>query len=880
MATPILTTKLYLPPRRPNAVLRPRLIEAWEKVLSHKLTLVSAPAGFGKTTLVSEWLAGFGYPVAWLSLDVGDNEPNRFLQYFIAALQKVDPSLGQGLLTQLASSQTAPTEAMLTSLLNDIACSSNNFVVTLDDYHVIDSKPVDTMVGFLLEYLPSQMHLVIITREDPQLSLSRLRARNQLIELRASDLRFTSDETAEFLNRVMNLNLSAHDITTLEQRTEGWIVGLQLAALSLQGHHDASSFIRSFTGGHHFVLDYLLEEVLQQQPEIIQTFLLHTSILERLCGSLCAAVLQSDTSSGQAMLESLERANLFLIPLDDERRWYRYHHLFADLLRRKLHANNPPPSNVVDELHLRASHWYEENELEVDAFHHAAAGQDIDRATRLIDGKGMPLYYRGAVTPVLNWLASLQKAVFDSNPLLWVMYASVLSVTGRSDQVEDKLQAAEAVFEKQEHHNETTRDLIGQIAVLRAMSAAPTYNIDVILGHSRRALEYLLPEHLSVRTTANCMLGFAYQLQGDRTRASQAYLEAIRVGQASGNTFITMVALASLGLMQEADYQLYKAAETYQRFLHLAGDLPLPVACVATLGLARIFYEWNDLVAAEKNGQTALELARQLQSIDTFAECCLFLTRLSLTQGNVSNAVAHVNEAKRFVHQHNFPLELPIVFATEVRILITQENLVAAEQLAQIHKLPLSQARVQLALNNHSAALAVLEPLLSRLEFKAWENERLELLLLKAIAYQMQGDKNQALQLLQEALTLAEPGGFIRTLIDKGVPMEKLLSATSKQGVMPSYVAKLLAAFEAEKHKIAVLSSAPALGDQVLLEPLSERELEVLKLIAQGLSNRDISKRLFRALDTIKGHNRIIFDKLQVQNRTEAVARARELGLL
>jgi LuxR family transcriptional regulator, maltose regulon positive regulatory protein len=760
-------------------------------------------------------------------------------------------------------------------LLNDITAHSEDFIFVLDDYHLVDAKAVDTMLGFLLEHQPPQMHLVITTREDPQLPLARLRARNQLTELRATDLRFTPAEVAEFLNRVMNLNLSAQDIATLEQRTEGWIVGLQLAALSLQGHEDAGSLIESFTGSHHFVLDYLLGEVLQQQSEEIQTFLLHTSVLDRLCGSLCDAVLQSKPASGQATLEMLERANLFLVPLDNERRWYRYHHLFADLLRRKLQAD---ASEIVRKLHTRASLWYEENALEVEAFQHAAAANDVERATRLLEGKGMPLYYRGAVTPVLNWLASLPKAVLNSKPSLWVMYASVLSFGGQNEQVEEKLQAAEAVLGQSEM-DETTRDLIGQIAAIRAITAAPRFNIETIFSQSRRALEYLHPDNLSARTTAQGILGFAYQLQGNRDAAIEAYRDTIQISQASGNIFMMMVALTSLGLIQEADYQLHAAAETYQRFLDIVGDTPSPVAGVAYLGMARISYEWNDVTKAVHYGQKALGLAKQLQSIDTFATCNLFFARLSLTQGNVNKAAAHVAEAKYFIHKYNFAHELPMILVTEVLVSIHQGNLDAALQLAQMQGLPLSEARVHITAKQPSKALAVLELLKSKIEFRAWEDERLELNLLKALAHHIQGEKDKAMQRLQDALELAESGGFIRSFVDKGMPMVQLLSEAAKRGMMPSYVAKLLTAFETQKQK-GKNHPSPALAKELLLEPLSERELEVLRLIAQGLSNQEISKRLFRSLDTVKGYNRNIFGKLEVQNRTEAVARARELGLL
>src|SRR5262245_11203617 len=452
MAAPILTTKLFIPPLGPKTVFRSRLIERLNEGLGRKLTLISAPAGFGKTTLVSEWVAGCDRPVAWLSLDEGDNDPARFLAYLVAALRTIAANIGEGVLGALQSPQAPPAESILTALLNEITAMPDNFVLILDDYHVMDAKPVDSALSFLIERLPPQMCLVIATREDPNLPLARLRVRGQLTELRGADLRFSSFEAAEFLNQRMGLNLSAEDITALEVRTEGWIAGLQLAAISLQEHKDATSFIKSFTGSHRFVMDYLVEEVLQQQSESVQTFLLRTSILDRLCSPLCDDVLLDASASGQETLEYLEHANLFIVPLDNERRWYRYHHLFAELLRQRLHQsisshNEDDEIGDVAELHKRASRWYEDNGLELEAFHHAAAANDVERAERLIEGKGMPLHFRGAVTPVLNWLKSLPSTVLDEYPSLWTAYGSVLLVTGQMTSVERTLHSAETALQ-------------------------------------------------------------------------------------------------------------------------------------------------------------------------------------------------------------------------------------------------------------------------------------------------------------------------------------------------------------------------------------------------------------------------------------------------
>ena len=892
MTETLLQTKLFIPPLRPNLVPRPQLIEWLNQglQLGHKLTLISAPAGFGKTTLASEWLAGCERPSAWLSLDEGDNDPTRFLAYFIAALQTlalsevegIAPNIGEGVLAVLQSPQRPPTESILTALLNEIT-TTENFVLVLDDYHVVDAKSIDNALTFLLEHLPPQLHLVIATREDPNLPLARLRASDQLTELRVSELRFTHSEVAAFLNKAMDLDLSEQEINALENRTEGWIVGLQLAALSMRGHKDTPGFIKSFTGSHHFVLDYLVEEVLQQQPQSVQTFLLRTSILDRLCGPLCEAVLLDPSTSGQETLEYLQRNNLFIVRLDDERRWYRYHHLFADLLRQRLQQRASSMGNEwegVDELHGRASQWYEDNGLDIEAFRHAAAANDVDRAERLIAGEGVPLQYRGAAATVLNWLATLPTAELDARPSLWVTYAAALNLTGHQTAAEQKLQAAMEALESA-GPNGKTRDIIGHIAAIRAMMAVGRHELETIITQSQRALEYLHPDNLTVRTITTWTLGLAYQLQGDRAAASRAYTEVMSISQASGDIISTLAATTGLGNIQETENQLFLAAESYRHGDQLFGDPPQPVACGVYLGLAGIFYEWNDLDAAGQKAQLSLQLAQQVESIDTPALCWVLLARLELAHGNVAGAAAMLSQAEQFVRRHNHLHRMPEIAAVQVQLLLKQGDLAQAAHLAQKHELPISQVRVHLAQGETSAALSLLEPLRQQAEAKGWENERLQVVVLQAVARHAHGEKELAVQLLDEALVLAEPGGLIRTFLDEGEPMAQLISAAANRGIMPDYTGKLLAAFEAERHRIA--GESPRIippSSQPLIEPLSQRELEILHLIAQGLSNREIGERLFLALDTVKGHNHRIFGKLQVHRRTEAVARARELGLL
>ncbi|NJN17525.1 MAG: LuxR family transcriptional regulator [Oscillochloris sp.] len=873
MPDSLLKTKLFIPPPRSDAIRRDHLIARLDAGLPRKLTLVSAPAGFGKTTLLSTWLVRCGRPAAWLSLDAADSDIGRFLSYLVAALQTCAPQLGTEIPALLESRQPPPIEALLTTLLNEISALCDNVVLILDDYHAIEATTVDHAITFLLDHLPPQLHLVIATREDPNLPLARFRARDQLTELRAADLRFTLAEVAEYLNRVMNLNLADEAIAALDARTEGWIAGLHLAALSLQGQPDTANFIASFTGSHKFVLDYLVEEVLQRQSKPVQNFMLRTSILNRLCGSLCDSVLNRPAESGQTLLEDIVHANLFIIPLDNERRWYRYHHLFRDLLRKRIGQIYPP--EPLAEYQIRASQWFEDHGLIAEAFHYAAAASDVERAERLIESKAMPLHMHSTVNSILDWLWSLPAAVLDSRPSLWVKSATLALIAGRTTGVAARLQAAARALPPGEP-DATTRNLIGIIAAARATLAVTQYQSESILAQSRRALEYLNPTNLPFRFTAFWALGVAHQLQGDRAAAVRAYREAITISEESGDRFSTILATESLGEVQEQENQLYPAAESYRRVLELCGDSPQPNAGEAYLGLARICYEWNDLDAGEHYCRRSLSLLQQYDAvIDRCILAELFLARLHLARGDVAGAAAQVAEVEQSVRRRSFLQRMPEVAAVQVLVLLRQDD-PAAAQLAQRYELPLSQARVHLARGEPAAALTLLEPLRRQYETKGWQDERLKVLVLESLALHAQDEREQALQLLGEALDLAEPGGFIRLFRDEGESMRQLLTMLhSETGRLRTYIGALLAAFAAppELHP-ASLGAPPS------PEPLSRRELEILRLIAQGLSNQEIAERLYLSLATIKGHNRRIFAKLQVQRRTEAVAQARESGLL
>src|SRR5947209_1179317 len=910
MPTPILATKLYLPRLRPNVVSRPRLLERLNEGLHGKLTLIAAPAGFGKTTLVSEWVEGIERPTAWLSLDEGDNDPARFLAYLVAALQTIAARIGEGVLGALQSPQPPPTEAILMALLNEITTLPDNFVLVLDDYHMIDAKPVDIALTYLVEHLPPQMHLVIATREDPQLPLARLRAQGQLIELRAVDLRFTPSEAAEFLNQVMGLNLSAQDIAALEDRTEGWIVGLQLAALSMQGHQDVPGFIRAFAGDHRYIVDYLVEEVLQRQPEPVRSFLLQTAILDRLNGPLCDAVTGQE--EGNARLEALERGNFFVVPLDNQRHWYRYHHLFAEVLSAHLMAEQP---DQVSALHRRASEWYEQHGSAADAIRHALAAKDFARAADLVELAWPGMRRSRQEATLLGWLKALPDELLRCRPVLGVAYAHVLLASGEREGGEERLRDAERWLDTTAEmrglasapaaamdvvDEEGFRRLPGTIAIARAGLALARGDVPGTVTYARCALD-LAPEggHLT-RGGAAGFLGLAAWTRGDPDAPHRSYADGMASLQKAGNISDAINGAIALAAIRIAQGRLRQAMRTYERGLQLATEQGEPVlrgTADMYVGMSELHREQNDLHAATQHLLRSKELGEHTGFPQNRYRWRVAMARIREAQGDLDGALDLLDEAERLYMSDFSPNVRPIA-ALVTRAWVAQGRVGEALDWARERGLSVSDAphylrefehitlaRVLLARSKSDRADRSIREamgLLERLLKAAEEGERtgsvIEILVLQALAHQMQGDIPAALVPLQQALTLAEPEGYVRTFVDEGPPMAVLLEEAAKHGDLAweagnvsNYVRQLLRAIGSAEDRTPV--------KQVLIEPLSERELEVLRLLRTGLNGPEIARELIVSLNTMHTHTKNIYSKLGVTNRRAAVLRAEELDL-
>jgi LuxR family transcriptional regulator, maltose regulon positive regulatory protein len=893
---PILSTKLYIPPPRPGLVLRRRLIDRLNEGLHGKLTLISAPAGFGKTTLVSEWVTDCNHQTAWLSLDEGDNDLTRFLTYCVAALQTISPNTGEGVLMALQSPQPPPTDVILTTLLNEIVTVPDDFLLVLDDYHLTDARPIDDALTFLLEHMPPRMHVVITTREDPNLPLARLRARRQLTELRATDLRFTPDEAATFLNQVMGLHLSAEDIDTLETRTEGWIAGLQLAAISMQSHQDVRGFIQTFAGDNHYIVDYLIEEVLTRQSESVRDFLLQTAILDRMNGSLCDAVTAQQ--NGNARLEALNRGNFFLIPLDDRHDWYRYHHLFADVLHRHLMAEQP---DQVVALHRRASEWYERHDSPADAIHHALAAKDFERAARLVELAIPGMRRNRQEATMLGWLQALPDELLRCRPVLSIHYAGSLLQGGRLEGVETRLRDAEswlqpkaAMGEMVVFDDEEFRGLAGSINMYRAAIALISGNLADTMKHALQVHDFV-PEHDHLRRGAAAgLLGLAYWRIGDLEAAHQSYVDCMARLQKVGFSSDAMGCAITLADIRIVQGRLHDALRTYKQALQMATDQGTPAlrgTADMYVGMSEIERERNNLSAATQHLMTSNELGSFAGLPQNPYRWCLALARIRGIEGDLNGALDLLTEAER-LYLGDFSPNVRPVAAFRTRVWIVQgrlnealgwareQNLSVENDLSYLREFEhITLSRILLAQYQRDrsdhvmlGAIGLLERLLKAAQDGGRTGSVIEILILLALAHQLQGDTPAALTALENALKLAEPEGYVRIFVDQGHPISLLLEEAAKHGIAPNYVHQLLQAFGRAEDRARV--------DQGLIEPLSDRELEVLRLLGTDLDGPDIARHLVVSLNTLRTHTKNIYTKLGVNNRREAVRRAEELGLL
>ncbi len=949
---PLIRTKLHPPFIRAELAPRARLQSRFAQGLRGPLTLVTAPAGFGKTTFMTAGITGCLMPVAWLSLDNRDNQPGRFLKYLVQALINADSRLGDQAVQLLDASQEAPLEAVLASLINDLEAAGQEIVLVLDDYQFISSPAIHAAVAFLLEHAPKTFHLVIATRSDPPLPLARLRVRGQVVEFRAADLRFTPSEAAQFLNEIMGFTLSAAEVALLEERTEGWIAGLQMAALSMRDRDDLSGFIKGFSGTHRFILDYLLEEVLGGQSPAVQSFLLCTSILEHLSAPVCDAIMAGDdppplpgeirpnqafphfhrssppVQPSASMLAYLEQANLFLVPLDDQRKWYRYHHLFADLLRAKLDQTHP---GLAARLHGRASTWFEHAGLMVEAVNHALAGGENERAARLVEQHTTALLAKGELNALMGWIEALPAGLRQSRPWLCIHQAYALAFAGRLAEIEpllatidanpglpaahwgpdtprpDTLPAPDKTAGSPALNTEESRTLAGAVNAIRAMAAVMAGRDVEAASLARLAQALLSPEKLWHRASAAWALGYALRSLGHLSEARAAFEEQIRLGRAMDNIWTLVTGLTDLAHTLLAQGRLGQARTIFEEALTEAarqGARSLGYIARMEAGLASVLYEQNQLAAAHGLLNDAIAHIHQWPNPHHLAYANVLQARVLIAQGDFQAARGFIDAAERV--RESAALSRPIqrmVEANLVRLWLARQapggQLTHADPLgrqaaafiaawqteaanpahgldASSETIILTLARVHLAAGDPEEALELLTPFSKNALAAGHIHAAIGALVLTALAAHRIPNPLSAFGALEEALSLAEPEGYVRIFLDEGQPMQHLLAqaaARSHSNRLQAYTFHLLASFDSAAH-----AEAPAASS--LDEPLSRRELEVLHLIAQGMTNQEIAQQLIVSPGTIKAHTASIYRKLDVANRTEAVAHARQLGIL
>ena len=893
----ILNTKLYIPPKRSSLVERPSVLEKLEKGLNHSITLVSAPAGFGKTTLLSEWCTsekGKVIPIAWLSLDPKDNDIERFLLYVVAALDTLKKGISDSILPLFQTSQLPATGVILTSLINELTETLQvPFILVLDDYHVVTSPDVHEALLFLVENVPPDMHLVILTREDPPLPLARLRAQQQLTEIRAADLRFSLEETASFLNQVMGLDLTTNQVETLEGRTEGWIAGLQMTAISMSGRDDKSSFIRTFASSNRFIFDYLIDEVLDGLSSDVRDFLVKTSILDRMCAPLCDAV--TGKIDGQNILLQLEQTNLFIIPLDDQRYWYRYHHLFADLLRQQLKTAN---TDNVYELHKKACEWYQDNELVGDAIHHALSIGNYEFVADLSETLVFESIERNELFIIANWLDNLPENIMQTRPWLNIALAWILFRTRQFERVEQHIQYIERSLQD---HQKQDLHIQSHSTAIKAYLAGIHGNIDQVAFLSRKSLGLLPEKEKRLRGSMFSLLGSALQRMGDFDDAKQAYFDGISFSKAAGDWQNTIESYGDLTGFYVERGQLHKAFSTCQEALKYVesvfkkgGQMPFETAYIH-VRLSTILRHWNKLEKSLWHAKRAIKIAKTWGSGFRLAYVNLAIALQSV--GQDEEAMQAIQQAEAMAMEES---EFWLADVRSVRALLwlDRDDLDAASRWAQESELStddeisfsrqrhyLILAQVLLvqgkkgdhqALDNAIHLLSRLQKILDSSNANAYS---LQVLICMAIAYQAQGKMEEALGAIGQALSIAEQGGYIHVFLREGALMKKLLEHASIKNISPNYTQKLLKIFGDVIQETD--STDPQFAQlDVITDALTPRELEVLRLLDNELPIPDIADKLVLSIDTVRTHIKRIYRKLDVHSRFEAVIKAKELRFL
>jgi LuxR family transcriptional regulator, maltose regulon positive regulatory protein len=900
----LLATKVNLPRTRPDRLARSRLVQRLDEGMGQPLVLVCTPAGFGKTTLLADWAADATLPVGWLSLDPDDNEPMRFWRYVVAALDRVVGGLGEQIVPLLGPGSGTSTHGVVTALINRLQTQPDELALVLDDYHLIDEPAIHDSLGFLLSHLPPRLHLAIASRSDPPLPVARLRASGQLAELRAADLRFTPQEAAAFLREVWKLDLPPEAVAALEARTEGWAVGLQLAALSLQGRPDTEEFLDAFTGTHRYVLDYLSEEVLGRLPDQVRRFLLQTSILERLSGPLCDAV--TGDSDGQGMLEELERANLFLVPLDEQRRWWRLHHLFADLLRARMLQTKP---ELVPELHRRAAGWCEQHGLIDEAIRHALAAGDTPWATRLVEEHLGETLRRGESVALTRWLALLPDDTVRSRPGLCLAKAMTELNLDHLEEAERLLAHTERAFDHHEREPPelqipTSGGMVAQvpaaIALLRAELAYDRADPDAVAAFARAALAHMAEDEHGPRLFARSLLVGADWMTGRVVDTEPAFAELLAEGRAAPAAYPVLRTCFMLGLVQQAQGKLDAALRTYQEGLRLAtqGDwFSVYHAGEAHVGIAQVLYQRNQLDEAHQHATQGVEFCRQVLELTELDIALVALAWVRQAMGDPDAALEAMNEACRIYSRANvvalaYPawserarLQLALGRVVEAARWTREQGLTEHDEVSYLREGDhLVLARVLLAQSQPDRALGLLERLDALAASQGRTGSLIQIRALRALALQAADEHQGALTLLAETLELAAPEGHVRVFVDEGPPMAALLRsllgtrrrARAAAGAGTEHLHRVIQAFQ----PATAQPDSTARAVRGLIEPLTDRELEVLRLLAAGRRNRDIAAELVVTLETVKKHTSHIFDKLGAANRTEAVAHARRLGLI